>query len=580
MSMLLATLLTGLAVQAPTADEWLDDVPAGTHVVVHARALEPVADDLVAMVSAMSETLGQQIKPSVDAFTQQIRTQFNVQMVPPNTPVLALVMLPEFGPNGPGAPQIAVLLRSNNYDGLRAALSGQPARGDAGQIQEFPMGAQSAFGIAKDDYVALSNDQALLQSLGNGESLADVLDPEAREKLFSDDLGIYANLALVQENYEQLLRDGFDGFLNLMDMAIQQGQNAQQIEAAKTMYRGLFDRFFDTQILTLSVDFDAARLSMDGLLTARDDSKLAQTFAAGSPASTTLLSQLPTGRAYYFFAHANPELMEQLTKLGQSMAGQFGPAMMNVEAMEAINKAGLIETAGGISFTSNGFEQFTVSDYRDDAGALAATKAMYDGFEDQPMFKEATIEENALEYGGFTLDRNTLVWDFQAMMAMQPNANAPGVDVKGMLESLLGEKMTVYNGSDGRVLLNVTGNDVDRVKAAIDAYKSGQNSLAQSRGFAELRDQLPERVNLAFAVDPVGLAKQLALQFSGLFGDRADGMGARLADVPEGEVYFGGSTVTGPNRVGFQFVVPSRVGRIIEQEIVPIFAQLANPQGN
>jgi len=342
-------------------------------------------------------------------------------------------------------------------------------------------------------------------------------------------------------------------------------------ETMKQMYGSMFDAVKTGDSLAFNVDFASEGLGVTGLATVKAGSDAAKRLAAARSGSGELLGRLPAGGTSFIYANVDPASLGGLQKLGLSMmTGQskLSPEMERALALQ--RQAGAFEMYTSNSGGGGGMSNVSFSTPKDPAKALEAgiltIQAMKSG---EGFVKDVKLTPNAQTYKGISFTEARMTFDVDKMVT----PGAPG-GVDAVKKMLGGDSVTTWFGTDGKNVLSVSGKTFDEAKAQVDSILSGTGSVGQSAGFEAIRGRLPKQVTALFLVSAQGLVKQMAAQMGAMTG-KADI--AVPAGMPKDPAFLGGSLTTSAQGVQFQFVLPAKVGPVIEQGLVPMMQGLQGP---
>ncbi len=175
-------------------------------------------------------------------------------------------------PNSPppvahGRPSVVILLASDDYPSTLKALAGpggkpEPKAQPGGYDTIVDQDGTTYYTLKREGYLAFSpTDASLLRRMIklDGPSVDARLSPEARDQLLAGDLGLYANIADLQEKYADQIDAARQQFMAALDQAQAQMQN-DQMKWAKQFYAKMFDSLKSGQSLAMHVDFDVEGL--------------------------------------------------------------------------------------------------------------------------------------------------------------------------------------------------------------------------------------------------------------------------------------------------------------------------------
>jgi hypothetical protein len=566
-------LLTAALGQAPPEAAWLKSVPAEADVVVHVRGIEAVRDDLSAMIRAMSPALGDQVGPALD----QAVDQFTQQMGKPaaQTPFLALVRVqaPE-----QGGPPFAVIVKSDNYQGVLDSLAGGKAKTkqEPGGLDSLTdQRGQTLYATKGDGWVAFGADSKLVAGVAKpaGKTLADTLPDEMRQRLLSGDVGVYVNLAALQSRYAKEIDDARAQLMAIFDQVGQQAGNAGVMDAAKQIYGGMFDALKVADGLALNLDFAKQGLDLSGEVTLKPDTKTAGPAANGDVSG---LAKLPADGSYFVYMNIDPELYARLQSMGMAMmaagggGAKPGPAME--KALQLQREAGRIETFG-VTRMDNGMRSLNIMMAQDAKKLEDATLSMLRAMKAEKgspaaeLVKNVDVTGEAQKYRDISFTQAKVTFDLEAFAKLQPNPG--GAE---MLKNMLGgDAMTTWTGRDGPRVVSVAGPDWDAAKAMLDAYYEGKENLGGTAAYQAIRREFPDKATALAFISAQGVVRQLAGQFAAMLQNPEL---KPPADMPKETTLMGVGLVTSEKGYQFKMVVPSDVGPVFEKGLVPIFRSL------
>ena len=100
---------------------------------------------------------------------------------------------------------------------------------------------------------------------------------------------------------------------------------------------------------------------------------------------------------------------------------------------------------------------------------------------------------------------------------------------------------------------------------------SDESGVKDTPSFKAVRDRLPEKNNVLFLMSIQGLIKQLAAQLGPALGN-AD---LKVPDsLPKQPAFIGFSATTEVEGVDFDLFIPSPVGRVIEEGVLPMIQEM------
>ena len=259
------------------------------------------------------------------------------------------------------------------------------------------------------------------------------------------------------------------------------------------------------------------------------------------------------------------------------MAGGFGvedadptagPAIEGLQKELAGYDRGIALTAG--SMFGAGLEAIESKDAaKFVAGRLGLLKAVTKGgsFNKVPLKEKPEIKEGAETVGGFTLHRARLRYDIDRAVADLPEEGREAARTS-LKRSLGGDESSIWIGTDGKVVLQLTGKDWSEAKALAAAYIDNTQELAKSEAYQFTRKQLPADATLLIILD----AAQTAHSVFGMLRDT----GTAPKKVPEPKAvgaktaYVGIALVLKPGHGRFELFVPAAAVDSIRKLVEPL----------
>jgi hypothetical protein len=156
----------------------------------------------------------------------------------------------------------------------------------------------------------------------------------------------------------------------------------------------------------------------------------------------------------------------------------------------------------GVATGNLPLQSLQVTEYKEPTKAAAAQLKLLQALEAGHMFQSAMIKAkpevkvNAQEHHGFKLNSLRVTWDFSAV-EKQPNGKAM-VDA---MKAMLGEGMSCWFGTNGKVVVQVAAKDWPAARQMLDQYLDGKAPLGEQPAFQATRKQLPAQASMVMAVN-------------------------------------------------------------------------------
>lgn len=434
-----------------------------------------------------------------------------------------------------------------------------------------------------NEYVAATTDKAVADTYAGKFTRAssETMGPEIGSAYLKADVALFVNMDAINDQFGDQIRN----FRGLIDFGIQQGQQQgvfggvtkKQLEAIKTVLKGLFQAVEDCRALAVTAEFKP-----EGLLV-----RLQARFAENTPSAKLIqsetsyplkgLEKLPKG----FDVYSEMRLGPTLTQLMQEFAMEFAAPDDDEKTAAVLEKFMKERTAAGPEgmWSANDLAAagIGVSGFKDPAKALHAEvqmfKALPAGGRGAGMVLKTApkVNENSEKYQGISFTEIRLQIDYEASVASLPEAAR-----EAALENLkrtVPEKSVMWLGANGKTVLTVTAKDWEKAKAILDKYLSGQNALGGDPAFKATRDQLPADATTI-------MIGETASTISGFYDQIKTSLQALPGGIPQlGELkkvkgeptYAGLALSTKGETVGVTIFVPTGSMAVARKMLEPLF---------
>jgi hypothetical protein len=543
--------------QAPAEASWLKSVPADVPVVARVRALEDVGGDLQAMLKTMSPAAAEAVQNLVEPQLQAFEGMYGAAAG--KNPFFVLFRLPD--PAQPNLSAWGVIVKTGDPAAVIKGLAqdgGEKPKSLDG-YESFPAkDGQTWYATRGTGWVAFGPDEAMIKAVHKPQSsLGEALSPEVQARFLAGDVGLYLNIAEMHKQYGDFLEQVRPGILAQLEQA-QNAGGAQNAQNATMLFDALNTALKVGDRLALSLDFDAAGLTLAALATVKGDSPAAQGLARARTGTGQLLEKLPGDKMVYVFTAERP-------------GSTTGPPKPGARAMTspAVDKAvaarmQALEGRLVMAISPMPMQVVSLADPKDPQAAVKASLEADKARQAQGE-AETTIEPNALTYGGFQLARSRTHVDTQKIVK---NANTPLPNADEIMKKMFaGNNVTSYMGTDGKLFLEVTAPSEDLLKAQIDAIKDGSRSLGASASWKALRARFPDQVSVLVLLNAQELVK-LLLTGIGAMSNQADLKPP--ADFPKATALLGFALITSPQGYDFRLIIPGAVGPVFEKGLAPL----------
>jgi hypothetical protein len=188
---------------------------------------------------------------------------------------------------------------------------------------------------------------------------------------------------------------------------------------------------------------------------------------------------------------------------------EFAPADDDEKGNELIEKRTKELLAAGpqgeVTGSSTPSVSLTVGAYTDPQKAAKALTGCYSAMSaggriQTVVLKDAPkVTESARKYKGFTFTEVRLAFDFDATVKELPDGLKE--NSLAQLKRLVSEKMGVWVGTDGKVVVQMAAKDWDAAAAALDGFQSGQKPVGDTAGYKLTRKNLPQEASLLLLLE-------------------------------------------------------------------------------
>jgi hypothetical protein len=356
------------------------------------------------------------------------------------------------------------------------------------------------------EYVALTPDKATAEVYANKYTRATTaaMAPELARSFVAADVSLYVNLDVINDKHGDQIRQ----FKGLIDFALGQAQmggalpgvNKKQLDAAKTMIKGAFQAVEDARGLVLAAEFRPEGLNLRLQAQFAEDTNSLKLFKGETPGPLAALAKLPAGLGVYSGSAFGKKFSESLRGLNP----EFAPADDDAKGNEAVERAQKDLLAAGlkddVSAAGVPDVSLTVSTYADPKRAVAALVGCYEamaagGRVQSVVLKAAPkVAAAARKHQGYAFTEVRLAFDFEATVKDLPDALKE--NALAQIKNTVGEKMTVWVGTDGKSVVQLAAKDWDAAAAALDRFLDGKDPLGDTAGFKLTRKNLPADASL------------------------------------------------------------------------------------
>jgi hypothetical protein len=331
-------------------------------------------------------------------------------------------------------------------------------------------------------------------------------------KFLAGDLGVYVSMSTVNKDYGEQIKEAKGQVEQALDQAASNVPKAQKssFDLAKKMIGPVFQAVEDSQGLLLTVEFRPNALVLHAQTELRNGSTTSTALKGMKLSGFGDLAKMPPGKIFYTGMETSSRLYEALggLLLGAVEDPDAKEAKTIAQAIQELGKAGPGTRVDAATIPAAGLQ---VSHFQDPAKAVAAqlklVKALDAGgtYQSGMLKDKPVVKASAKKYGDFDLNSVELTWDLEKM-AEQAGA-AGGEDAKKQLlegfKTLLGEKLNVWFGTDGKVVVQVSAKDWESAEKLLDDYFKGGKPVGDVAAFRTVRKEMPAEASMVVLADVV-----------------------------------------------------------------------------
>jgi hypothetical protein len=555
----------------------LSIVPAQAPIVIHIRGVERTKDRLVALVKSAAPDFGVMAAAQIEQAFKDGLEDRKLQGLDKDGPIfVAFLEMPNENTN---VPVMAIIARVSKFEEFRDGLLSEDERksikkGENG-IEQVEIKGQEAFFLERSGWAILTpqKESAMLLTKNN-PGLDTKMSADVANRLLDSDVSVYVDLAAINKQYGDQIREAKDQFFGLMDQF--GGQDKATMDMVKKMYGGMFQLVEDGRAFMWGFDFRPEGLAIQLAANVGADTATNRILKDEKPAPLTQIGTLPAGQVTYTASEISPRMLKSMAPL---MFGMFGEG----EAQKAMEAAldQLIAARNTSSIAAGSFPAATlqISTFENPVKAVEAQLKLFRAMGEGAMFQNAAIKgkpeikEKAEAFQGFSFNSVNLMWDIDKL-AEQMGGGIAGDDAKKAIKKLMGEGMNLWFGTDGKRFITVSAKDWAEAKAKVESYLQGSDRIGMNKAFMATRKQLTPDATMLMLFDGGQMVMTMGEYMLGLF-KAIPGLPINLPDsmkpVKTEPAFIGASVVMKPEFGGVELFVPVTAIHEIRKVLMPLF---------
>jgi hypothetical protein len=561
-----------------------DKVP----LAVHLNGLEQARKRLSKMLEALPADEAKAAQAGIEEGFEKLLAGRKLTAVPADGRVF--VVIHDLAALVDGEPAVSVLMPATGVKEFKASFltadeqkSVQEAGKGIESVRSMVTGEEATvYLVALKDYVALtpSKETAEVYAGKYTPAQSGAMGPELSASYLNADVSIFVNMDVVNDRYGEQIRQ----FKGLIDFALGQaemggmipGLSNEQLEVVKQVLNGFVQAIEDSRGLVIAAEFRPEGLAVRANVRFAEGTKSAGMLKPESPTALADLSRLPRGLSMYGGSRFGPRFAELSRKLNQEFAGgedEKATAAIRKQ-LEAVAAAG---PQGEYSASTTPDIGITVTAYEKPDAAAAASISLYKGMRKGTRFAsvvvkdKAMVEEAAVEHRGFKFAKVQLQLDFEASVENFPEPLREST--LNQFKRLMKERSTFWIGTDGKVVVQLTGSDWDAGKKLLDAYLDGKGGIGTEPGFQLTRKNLPEEATLIYVLETSQVLTLMIEQVKSAGAMLPGGLPpiGQAKPVAGPPTFVGLALTLKPQAAGFEAFLPGTAMNVATRMIVSLF---------
>ncbi len=502
----------------PAARSGLEQIPDTAPLVIHVRGIQGTRERFMALMAAALPDVKTKYQEAIDSFFENgpdnILKGRKLSGLAKDGPLFfAFLDLPKLG--DPGEPKMAFILAVSNYKEFRENIltkeENQNVKDEGKGIESVSINNKPTYFVDRKGYAIVTPDKDVAESFTKKSTgLHTKINKELAAKLLASDVGVYVDMKAINREYGELIKQARQGIEQAVAFGAAAGDETQKkyTEMAKNAIPHIFQTLDDMQALVLTFELRPGGLALHLQGEVKENSPTANLLQDTRPVPFTELERLPRDRAYYLGMKSSAALYKNLGSLITALP--TGETKDTEKLIAELAKAGPgIQLSSG-SFPSAGLD---VYHYDDPTKAVAATLKMFQNMdiEAAKLKEKPVVKTDAEKFGAFKLHSVQLTFDLDKIVEQAAGRGYAkgGEDAKKQLfeamKGLIGEKRTVWFGTDGKTFVQITAPDWKAASKLLEQYSKGAGTAGEVKAFRDVRKELPVNTSLLVLVDAVRL---------------------------------------------------------------------------
>lgn len=574
----LSTSLFAAPVPAGGKSKDVNDLPvaANSTVVLQLNGLDRSKGRMLKMLEPIDAALAKQASEWFDSQVKEGLEGRDLKGIDPNGRIFVAL-----GAFGDGDPPVAVSIPVPDYKTFREKFLTTAERKsfDAGkngvdEIEFEPTNKPLYLVDNKAGYVTVTPNKELAESYADKLKVLKASDlGTVGDSFLSADVAVFVNMVRVNELYGEQIKQGKELFNLVFQQQGGMGLDPKQMQAAKTVFEGVFQVIEDAKGFAISLDTrpEGANLRFD--LSVKADTPTAKVLASEKPNALKVLNALPKGMQAYTASKWGKSFADLQRMLGGEFAAPDGDDKL-AEAIEKFTE--LTASADGETVTLTGPAQsaLTATVFKDPAkvaeAKLKLMKKMTGGasYSNIILKQNPEVKEASQKHAGISLSSVMIEVDYQAAVRNLPDDTAKEAAIEAM-KKLVPEKQTIWFGSDATRYIQISAKDWDTAKTLLDGFTAPKAKVEDDAAFALTRKQLPDEAGFLSLIDTAGMVGTLG-DYLGSMGGAIPAPGfemPKLGKVKGDPAFIGVGFTVRPQSARFDLFVPASAVKLVMKSV-------------
>jgi hypothetical protein len=568
--------------------------PAKAPLVIAVAGWQKTTDRLAKMTAALPKAEAQKVRDGLELGIDKIFEGRKSDAVPGDRRIYAVVH--DITKLGDDEPAFALLFPTTGYAEFKDTFLTAAERRTLGKAGRGVETVEASFkGEAKKFYLADLKDHVVVSpseevAAGYVGQYTRALSGQMGDlgpSFLAADAAVYVNMDVINDLYGDQIRQ----VKGLIDFGLQQaeqggnlpGLDRKQIEMVKTLLTGFVQGVEDSTGILLAAEFRPEGLNLKVQAKFATETPTATALAGEAPTPLAGIGRMPKGLTIYGGSRFGKKIGDSFRGFAQQFAapdGQDAAEARIVKQLEALGAAGAgAEYTGGTGPDA----MLTVTEYKNAKKAAAALVGVYQAVPEGGKVQGVIVKDRprvtdaAVEHKGFTFAEVKLSFDFAATVEALPEPAREATMAN--MKRLVKERMTLWVGTDGKVVATIAAADWRTAAQMLDEYTDGKAGIGADAGFKLARANLPADATAVYLAETgttlAAMAEQAKAAMAAAPGGGRGGprIGA-LRPVDGDPTYLGFALTMKPQAVGIDIFLPGTAMNVAARMLNDAFRKI------